>query len=93
MSDRHAPLDFQIVEDIMITLRAELDKRTTTFSELLNLEIGSILQLSRSTGDNVDLFAGDALIACGEILVIDSVLAVRVAEFRSRIAAEGGKQV
>lgn len=75
----------------MITLRAELDKRTTTFEELLNLDVGSILQLTRSTGDNVDLFAGEALIACGEILVIDSVLAVRVAEFRSRLATDGGK--
>jgi flagellar motor switch protein FliN/FliY len=80
--------DFQIVEDVTVELRAELDKRTTTFGELLNLDVGSILQLSRTTGDNVDLLAGEVLIACGEILVIESTLAVRVAEFRRRLANE-----
>jgi flagellar motor switch protein FliN/FliY len=90
MSEQGIAPDFQIVEDVTIELRAELDKRTTTFGELLNLDIGSILQLSRSTGDNVDLFAGEVLIACGEILVIDSTLAVRVADFQ-RVANEREK--
>jgi flagellar motor switch protein FliN/FliY len=90
MSEQGIPPDFQIVEDVTIELRAELDKRTTTFGELLNLDVGSILQLSRSTGDNVDLFAGEVLIACGEILVIDSTLAVRVADFQ-RVANEREK--
>jgi flagellar motor switch protein FliN len=90
MSEQGIATDFQIVEDVTIELRAELDKRTTTFGELLNLDVGSILQLSRSTGDNVDLFAGEVLIACGEILVIDSTLAVRVADFQ-RVANEREK--
>jgi flagellar motor switch protein FliN len=81
MPSQAAAPDFTAVEDVMIELRAELDKRTTTFGELLNLDVGAILQLSRSTGDNVDLFAGEVLIATGEILVIDSTLAVRVADF------------
>jgi flagellar motor switch protein FliN/FliY len=80
MPDPTVAPDFTPVEDVVIELRAELDKRTTTFGELLNLDVGSILQLSRSTGDNVDLFAGEVLIATGEILVIDSTLAVRVAD-------------
>jgi flagellar motor switch protein FliN/FliY len=90
MSEQGIAPYFQIVEDVTIELRAELDKRTTTFGELLNLDVGSILQLSRSTGDNVDLFAGEVLIACGEILVIDSTLAVRVADFQ-RVANEREK--
>jgi flagellar motor switch protein FliN/FliY len=83
--------DFQIVEDIAVELRAELDKRTTTFGELLSLDVGSILHLSRSTGENVDLFAGGVLLASGEILVIDTTLAVRVAEFRHKLWNERKK--
>ncbi|HMF76460.1 MAG TPA: FliM/FliN family flagellar motor switch protein [Bryobacteraceae bacterium] len=93
MPDHDGASDFKLVEDILITLRAELDKRTTTFAELLNLDVGSILPVSRFTGDNVDLYAGEALIACGEILVIDSTLAVRVADFRNRLANEGAGKV
>ena len=82
MSDQATIPDFTPVEDIIVQLRAELDKRTTTFGELLNLDVGSVLQLSRSTGDNVDLFVGETMIAIGEILVIDTTLAVRVADFQ-----------
>ena len=71
---------FRIVEDVKITLHAELDQRTISFPALLGLEVGSILQLTRPTGENVDLYAGDVLIGCGEILVIDSNLAVRMAD-------------
>jgi flagellar motor switch/type III secretory pathway protein FliN len=71
---------FHIIEDVKIMLRAELDQRTISFPALLGLEVGSILQLTRPTGENVDLYAGDVLIGCGEILVIDSNLAVRMAD-------------
>ena len=61
-------------------LRAELDQRTISFPALLGLEVGSILQLTRPTGENVDLYAANVLIGCGEILVMDSNLAVRMAD-------------
>jgi flagellar motor switch/type III secretory pathway protein FliN len=86
MSTNHTTRDetqapnFQVVEDVKIMLRAELDQRTISFPALLGLEIGSILQLTRPTGENVDLYAGDVQIGCGEILVIDSNLAVRMAD-------------
>jgi flagellar motor switch protein FliN/FliY len=75
--------DFQIVEDVNLTLRAELDQRTISFPELVGLEVDSILHLTRPTGENVDLYAGNVLIGYGEILVIEQSLAVRVAELRS----------
>jgi flagellar motor switch protein FliN len=78
-ADPQAP-NFQFVEDVKVTLRAELDQRTISFPALLGLEVGSILQLTRPTGENVDLYAGDVLIGCGEILIIDSNLAVRMAD-------------
>ncbi|HEY3937166.1 MAG TPA: FliM/FliN family flagellar motor switch protein [Bryobacteraceae bacterium] len=80
--------DFQIVEDVNLTLRAELDQRTISFPELLGLEVDSILNLRRPTGENVDLYAGKVLIGHGEILVIEQSLAVRVAELRARSTQE-----
>ena len=78
-TDTQAP-NFHVVEDVKVMLRAELDQRTISFPALLGLEVGSILQLTRPTGENVDLYAGDVLIGCGEILVMDSNLAVRMAD-------------
>ena len=83
-------IDFGIVEDVKIVVRAELDNRSISFSELMKLEVGSILQLSRPTGENVDLYVGKVLMGNGEILVIDTNLAIRVAGLHDK-AAPGGE--
>src|ERR1700722_735129 len=72
--------NFQIVENVKIVISAELDKRTIGFPELMRLEPGSILELKRPTGENVDIYAGKVLLGNGEILVVDNNLAVRVAD-------------
>lgn len=76
--------DFQIVENIKIVISAELDNRTIGFPELMRLEPGSILELRRPTGENVDLYAGKVLLGNGEILVVESNLAVRVTDLFCR---------
>lgn len=81
--------DFGIVEDVKIVVRTELDNRSISFPELMKLEVGSVLQLSRPTGENVDIYAGDVLIGNGEVLVIEANLAVRVAGLFDKGARDG----
>jgi flagellar motor switch/type III secretory pathway protein FliN len=58
----------------------------------MKLETGSILELNRATGENVDLYAEKVLLGTGEILVVESNLAVRVADlyYRSGVKKEEG---
>jgi flagellar motor switch protein FliN len=72
----------QQVMDVPLTLRAELDQKLMTFGELLDLDIGSIIRLSRPTGENIDIYTGDVLIGWGEILLVDGNMAVRIADLR-----------
>ncbi len=73
------------IEDVPLPLRAELGRKTISFRELLDLKIGSVVPLPRPAGENVDLYASDAYLGSGEILVIDGLLAVRLAD----IAGDG----
>ena len=84
--------DFKIVESVKIVIRAELDHRTISFPDLMKLEPGSILELNRPTGENVDLYAEKVLLGNGEILVVESNLAVRIADlyYRSGVKKEEG---
>jgi flagellar motor switch protein FliN/FliY len=84
--------DFKIVENVKIVMRAELGRRTISFPELMKLETGSILELNRATGENVDLYAEKVLLGTGEILVVEANLAVRVADlyYRSGVKKEEG---
>lgn len=71
---------FDSIGDIPMELRAELDRRPISCQELLELKVGSLLVLTRPTGENIDVYAGEVLIGTGEILVVDNTLAVRVAD-------------
>lgn len=73
----------QLTGDVPVMLRAELAQTKLTFSELLGLEVGDIIRLSRSTGENIDVFAEDVLIGWGEVLMIDGVLTTRIADIRN----------
>jgi flagellar motor switch/type III secretory pathway protein FliN len=73
---------FNAIADVPIPILAELDHRTISFRELLNLDVNSLLTLFRPAGENIDLYAGDVLLGNAEILVVDGSLAVRVADLR-----------
>lgn len=75
---------FAVVADIPLTIYAELDRRTITFRELLELSPDTLLPLTRPAGENIDLYAGEVLIGSGEVLVADARLAVRIADILDR---------
>jgi len=70
------------LNDVPIVLRAELDQTTLTFGEVLGLEVGGLLRLSRPTGENIDVYAGNVLIGWGEVLMVDGAVTVRLADLR-----------
>jgi flagellar motor switch/type III secretory pathway protein FliN len=83
---------FSRIGDVPITIWVQLDKRQITFGELLGMHEGQVIVFGRPAGENVDLYAGEALIGSGEILVVDSALAVRVASLREAQAKEGQRE-
>jgi flagellar motor switch protein FliN len=76
--------EFRLLSDVQVTVRAELDRRKITFGELVRLEPGSVVVLTRPAGENIDLYVEDVLLGSGEILVIDSTLAIRIADLRDK---------
>lgn len=71
------------LNDIPIALRAELDQTSLTFGEVLALEVGSVIRLSRPTGENIDVYAENVLIGWGEVLLVEGALTVRLADLRN----------
>jgi len=75
---------FRMIDDVPLEVRAELDRRTISFRELMELDVGSLLTLARPTGENIDLYAGEVLIGSGEVLVMDGIMSVRIADLLDR---------
>ncbi len=59
----------------------ELDRKTVTLREVLELEKGSILKMTRSAGENIDIFVGGSLVGFGEIVLVEDMVAVRITDF------------
>lgn len=68
--------------DVPLEIEAELDRRVMTVEQILALEADSLIGMKRSAGENIDLYVGGALIGCGEIVVVENALGVRITDFR-----------
>jgi flagellar motor switch protein FliN len=69
--------------DVPVDIEAELDRRILTVRQILELEPGSLIGMKRSAGENIDLYVGGTLIGCGEIVVVENTLGVRITDFRA----------
>jgi flagellar motor switch protein FliN/FliY len=67
--------------DIPIRLDIELDRRLMPLKELLDWDVGSVLWLTRSAGENLDVFVGGTLFGSGEIVIIENTFGIRLTDF------------
>ena len=68
--------------EIPVEVEVELDRKTMTAREVLELEEGSVIGTGRSAGENIDLYIGGVLFGSGEIVAIENNLGVRITDFR-----------
>jgi len=67
--------------DVPLTVEVELDRRVMSMHEVLDLGVGSVIRMSRSAGENIDVVIGGTLIAFGEIVIIEDTMGVRITDF------------
>ena len=70
--------------DVTVELRAEVERRTVRFRDLLLLRLGSVLKTDRSATDRVALLVGECRIGAGEITLTGGKTFVRVLELSPR---------
>lgn len=61
------PIDLDFLEGVPLQLEADLGRRTILLSDLLQLEVGSVIRLPRRTGEPVDVYAGGSPLGRAEV--------------------------
>jgi flagellar motor switch protein FliN/FliY len=69
------------IANVPIEIEVQLDRRWMKLSEILALEEGSVIEMNRSAGENIDIFIGKKLTAFGEIVIIETTMGVRITDF------------
>jgi flagellar motor switch protein FliN/FliY len=73
---------FARIADIRVEMDVEMDRRILTMREILALKEGSLIDTTRSAGENIDIYIGGALVGFGEIVVIENMIGVRITDFK-----------
>jgi flagellar motor switch protein FliN/FliY len=68
-----------LILDVPLSVTVELGRRRLTVREILELVPGSLVELDKLAGENVDLFVNGKLFAKGEVVVVDENFGVRIA--------------
>ncbi len=69
------------IANVPIEVEVQLDRRYMKISEILSLEEGSIVEMERSAGENIDIYIGSRLAAFGKIVIIENIMGVRITDF------------
>jgi flagellar motor switch protein FliN/FliY len=69
------------LSDVPVYVDVELARKIMTIREILALEEGSVINMTRSAGENIDLLIGGAAIGSGEIVIIEETAGVRITDF------------
>ena len=76
------------LNDVQLDVRVELGRSRMLVDDVLRLGSGSVVELDRPSGDPVDIFVNNGLVARGEVVVLAERFCVRITEILGR-AAEG----
>lgn len=80
-ADSDLPVDkLDFLLDIPVEITVEVGRTRMLISDLLKLGHGSIIELSKLSGENMEVLANRKLIAKGEVVSVDSNYGIRVTE-------------
>lgn len=69
------------LSNVPLDVEVELARRMMTLREVLDLEVGSVIRMPRSAGENIDIVICGALVGFGEIVIIEDTMGVRITDF------------
>jgi flagellar motor switch protein FliN/FliY len=74
-----------LILDVPLQVTVELGNTRMKIKEILELGLGSVIELDKLAGDPVDIFVNGKLIAKGEVVVIDENFGIKVTDIVSHI--------
>jgi flagellar motor switch protein FliN/FliY len=75
--------------DIAMPVAIEIGRASMTVQEILQLGIGSVVQLDRIVGEPVDIYVSDRKFAQGEVVVVGEHFGVRITKVLGGPGNEG----
>ncbi len=82
LGEKASNLDFLL--DIPLKVTVELGRTSMIVDKVLQLNQGSIIELSKEAGDTVDIYINDKNLGKGEVIVVNERFGIRITEIISQ---------
>jgi flagellar motor switch protein FliN/FliY len=74
------PTNLEMILDVPVRLTVELGSCQLPMREVLQLVVGSVVQLDKAADTPVDLFVNQKLVARGEVVVVEERFGIKITE-------------
>ncbi|MCX7905408.1 MAG: FliM/FliN family flagellar motor switch protein [Elusimicrobiales bacterium] len=81
-TSKNSKISESFIMDIPVEISIEITKINIIFKELLNLEVGSVINLNKSPQDPLTIYANGKEVGKGEIVMLDDTIGVRVLSWK-----------
>ena len=78
-----------MLDDVELNVKIELGRTEMYIEDVLQLGVGTIVELNKLAGDPVDIFVNEQLIARGEVLVLNDNFCVRINDILCPVSEVG----
>jgi flagellar motor switch protein FliN/FliY len=72
--------NIEVILDVPVTLSLEVGRAQMSVGKLLRLTQGSVVELDRNAGEPLDVLVNGALVAHGEIVIVNDKFGIRLTD-------------
>ncbi len=76
--------NISLIMDVKLPVRVRIGSRKMLLKDVLNMDIGSVIELNQLANDPLDVLVGDKVIAQGEVVIVDGNFGIQISEIGSK---------
>ncbi len=72
--------NISLIMDVELPVRVRIGTKTVLLKDVLNMDIGSVVELDQLANEPLDVLVGDKIIAKGEVVIVDGNFGIQITE-------------
>lgn len=73
-----------LIMDVRLPIRVRIGSKRMLLKDVLNMDIGSVIELNQLANDPLEILIGDKVIAYGEVVIVDGNFGIQITQIGSR---------
>ncbi len=76
--------NIDLIKDVKLPVRVRIGSKKMLLKDVLNMDIGSVIELDQLANDPLEILVGDKVIATGNVVIVDGNFGIQIGEIGTR---------